>query len=89
MVRSRAMMADIWKFINPSTPRDKLPMPTKAALPLPTDINPNKTLIGELDAEECEELKTRRDECKDHNREYEKQRLALESLSNLIHETVS
>ncbi|KAI9770341.1 MAG: hypothetical protein M1839_003218 [Geoglossum umbratile] len=89
MVRSRAIMADIWKFIDPSTLRDELPMPTKAALPLPSDVNPNKTLIGELTLEEREELKTRRDERKDHNREYDKQRLALESLSNLIHESVS
>ena len=89
MVRSRAMMVDIWKFIDPSTSRDKLLMPTKAALPLPTNINPNKMLIGKLDVEECEELKTRQDECKDHNQEYDKQYLALESLLNLIHKTVS
>src|SRR5579862_8876561 len=86
MVRNRAMMAGIWKFINPATSRDELPTPTKAALPLPIDINPDKTLISELTAVEREELKTRRDE---HNQEYDKQRLALENLSNLINETVS
>jgi hypothetical protein len=53
------MMADIWKFIDPSMSRDKLPVSTKAALPLPADINPNKTLISELTSEELEELKTR------------------------------
>jgi hypothetical protein len=83
------MMADIWKFIDPSTSSNELPMPTKAPLPLPTDINLNKTLISELTTEEHEELKTRREERKDHNREYDKHCLALESLSNLIYKSVS
>src|SRR5437773_2160071 len=78
MIRNRATMADIWKFINPSTSENELPKPTKTALPLPKDVSPNKTLIGELTSEEREELKTRRDERKDQNREYDKQRLALE-----------
>jgi hypothetical protein len=58
MIRNRAVMADIWKFIDPATPRDELSIPAKAALPLPIDINPNKTLIGELTPDEREELKT-------------------------------
>ena len=89
MVRSRAVMASIWKFIDPSIPKDELPMPTKAALPLPSDINPDKMLISDLTSDELEELKTRREERKDYNREYDKQRLALENLSNLIYKTVS
>ncbi|KAI9765022.1 MAG: hypothetical protein M1840_007847 [Geoglossum simile] len=62
MVRYRAVMVDIWKFIDPSIPRDELLKPTKAALPLPIDVNPDKILISfsELDAEEREELKMRR-----------------------------
>jgi hypothetical protein len=64
-------------------------MSTKALLPLSTDINSDKTLISELTIEEYKELKTRWEEWKNYNQEYNKHRLALESLSNLIYKSVS
>ena len=59
IIRNCAIMADIWKFIDPLKPKNKLPKPTKATLPLSIDVNPNKMLIGNLTIEECEELKMR------------------------------
>jgi hypothetical protein len=64
-------------------------MPTKASLPLFTNINLDKTLISKLTTEEHKELKTRREKRKDYNQEYNKHCLALESLSNLIYKSVS
>ena len=46
-------------------------------------------LIGKLTPEEVEELKALWEECKDWNREYEKQHTAVETLHTLVHETMS
>jgi len=70
-------------------PKDQLPTPMKTPLPSSTDVNSEKTLIGDLTPVEREELRVLRDERKEENREYERKCLALESLSNLIHDTVS
>ena len=72
MIQNRAKIANVWQFINPATPKEGLPALSRPALPLPSDVNPTKTLISELTSEEVEELKALREDCKDRNREYEK-----------------
>ncbi|KAI9858495.1 MAG: hypothetical protein M1813_006436 [Trichoglossum hirsutum] len=84
----QAMIVDIWKFIDSSTSSDKLSMSIKASLLLSTDINFDKTLISKLTTEEHKELKTRQEKQKNYNREYDKHRLALKSLLNLIYKSV-
>ena len=57
MIQNRAKIANVWQYINPSTPKENLPTLTRPALPLPHDVNPTKMLIGKLTPEEVEELK--------------------------------
>ena len=57
MIWYRATMAKVWKFMDPSTPKDQLPTPTKTPLPSPTDVNSEKMLIGDLTPIEREELR--------------------------------
>ena len=89
MNQNRAKIANVWQYINPSTLKEALPTLTRPAMPLRRDVNPAKTLIGELTPDEVEELKALREECKDRNCEYEKQHTAVETLYTLIHKTVS
>src|SRR5437762_11522468 len=54
MIRNRARIANVWKFIDPSVKEEDLPMLARPTLPLPRDIDPTKTLISELTPEERE-----------------------------------
>ena len=89
MIQNRAKVANVWKYIDPETPKENLPILTRPAPPTARDVNPAKTLISELTPIEVEELKSLREDRKDRNREYERQQSAIRDLHTLIHETVS
>jgi hypothetical protein len=48
MIRNRAKITDVWKFIDPAVKKENLPTLTRPALPLPQNVNPAKALISEL-----------------------------------------
>jgi hypothetical protein len=50
-------VADIWKYIDPSIKVADLPEFTRLAMPQPMDIDPAKTQMNQLNANELEQLK--------------------------------
>ena len=58
-------------------------------MPQPTDIDPAKTQMNQLNPNELEQLKALREEWKIQNREYEQQKTITNSMHTLVHETIS
>ena len=56
IIRSKALAGNIWSYMDPSKKETELPILEEPALPLPSNINPQKTLIKDLNDDEKEEL---------------------------------
>ena len=89
VLKTKAIGGKIWQFVDPSVPKESLPVLTELELPQPADINNEKTTVAELDNGEKEELKFRRHEQKRQQATYDKQDAAMASLRTFIQETVS
>jgi hypothetical protein len=89
VVKTKAIGGKVWKFVDPSVSKDELPVLMEPTLPLPEDINPDKTTIAELTEPERMELKDRRRTHKRQQDLYDKQEAALTALRTTIQETIS
>jgi hypothetical protein len=89
VVKTKAMGGKVWKFVDPSASKDELPVLMEPTLPLPEDIDPDKTTLAELTESERAELKDRRQTYKRQQELYDKQEAALAALRTTIQETIS
>jgi len=89
IVKTKAKAGEIWEFVDPSTVKTALPAFNEPTLPRPANVNPAKTTISNLDADEKEELQVLRQDYKQKSRRYEQQRAALGNLRIHIQETIS
>ena|SRR5579862_680270 len=89
MIKNKAKAAGIWKYIDPSIAMADLPEFTRLAMPQTKDIDPAKTQMNQLNANELEQLKALREEWKIRNREYEQQKTITNSMHTLVHKTIS
>jgi len=79
----------VWKFVDFSVSKQELPVLTEPVLPLPEDINSDKTTLAELTEPERAELKDRQQADKRQQDLYDKQEAALAALRTTIQETIS
>ena len=56
LIKRKANTNQIWKYVNPLTPVDKLPKLKEPAWAVPKDVNSQKTKLLELDKDKKEEL---------------------------------
>ncbi len=89
IIRTKAKLGDIWKYVDPSTEEAALPAFEEPVFPMPKDINAEKTTIATLTAVEKEELQALRHEYKRKIKKYEQQQAALANLEVHIQETIS
>lgn len=89
VIKTIAIASDIWRHVNPNTPKANLPPFEEPATPKPSDVNPQKTAFSGLDEDEKEELREKRREHKRRLDKYDKQKQALAALRIRIQETVS
>lgn len=50
------MVGRAWKYVNPYTRREDLPVPEEPTRPSPSTVDPNKSKFSELDEDEKYEL---------------------------------
>jgi len=84
VIKSKANTNRIWKYVDPSTPKDtllKLEEPVRAS---PKDVNGQKTKLLELDKDKKEKLCMLQFDYKDNLKLYRKQLLALNTLRTQI-----
>ena len=89
MIKNKAKVAGIWKYIDPSIKVTDLPEFTRPVMPQPKNIDPAKTQMNQLNSNELEQLKALREEWKIQNHEYKQQKTITNSMHTLVHETIS
>lgn len=89
ITKSKAMIGGAWKYVNPYTRREDLPVPEKPTRPSPSTVNPNKSKFSELDEDEKYELDIQRADYKMNYRQYEELQLAIDGLRVQIQGTIS
>ena len=58
VIKTKAKAGDVWQYADPSTNEDVLPTLKEPYMPVPKDVNGEKTTIAQLTEEEKEELRT-------------------------------
>ena len=80
IIRTKAKLGDIWKYVDPSTEKAVLPAFKEPVFSMPKNINAEKTTIATLTTVEKEELQALRHEYKRKIKKYEQQQVALANL---------
>lgn len=88
-VKTKAIGADIWEYINPDTEKGNLPELSQPPLPMPKDVNPNKKHIYQLDEDEKDDLKHHRQIHKINLARYLRQETAYKGFLAYIQENIS
>ena len=89
VVKTKAEAGKVWEYVDPSKPKDQLKALSRPAVPTAKDVNPAKTTVASLTADELDELKLLRFDFKHQLQLYERQDTALHNLKSFIQETVS
>jgi hypothetical protein len=87
-IRTAAVQADIWKFVNPDTPNSELPTCDEPEEPTYGTVNPTATGYKDLSDLEREELRDLKATYKRRYKEYREQKSALGLLIKRIQESV-
>ena len=79
LIKTAALKAKVWPYINPSTSRDSLPVLTAPIRPTPTTVHQSNTtvLITDLTDDEKEELRALQAEYLLDRKQHERQEDAL------------
>jgi len=89
VIKSKANTNHIWKYVDPSTPKDALPKLEEPVQASPKDVNSQKTKLLELDEDKKKELHMLQSDYKDNLKLYRKQQSALNTLRTQIQSSVS
>jgi hypothetical protein len=89
IIKTKAVGGEVWEFVDPATAKDTLPALTEPAIPIPQNVNPDKTSLTQLDADEKEELKFQRLTYKRKIATYDRQKAAMAALRSFIQETIT
>jgi hypothetical protein len=89
LMKTKAIGEKVWKYLDPSTPKDQLPTLIEPVRPTPADVNPNKTLLSQLDEDEKDELELRREQYRDELAKYNRQETAIANFPSHIQESIS
>ena len=89
VVKSKALTAEIWQFINPATDKEQLPTLKEPAMPTSTTVNPAKSPYAELDATETMQFKALLAEYKRRVSKHDQQATALRGMCTFIQGTIS
>jgi hypothetical protein len=87
VIKTQALAGKVWQYLDPS--EDVVPALNEPVAPTPTQINTQKTTVGQLTAEEREEYKILRQDYKWERDQYDKKDAALSSLRTAIQSSVS
>src|SRR2546427_10429063 len=71
ILKTKAMAGEIWELMDPSTVKTALPAFQEPIFPHPTNVNPAKTTISSLEADEKEELQVLRQNYKRKLKRYD------------------
>src|SRR5205809_3282491 len=89
VVKSKALMAEIWRFIDPSTDKQQLPILEEPAMPTSTTVNPTKGPYAELDATETMQYKALLANYKRKVSKHDQQAIALRGMCTFIQGTIA
>ena len=84
IIQDTAKTNEVWQYIDPSKKKDKLPKLEPPHRPVPADVLPNATKIAQLDQIKLTAYNQLYAEYKDDLRIYEKQKQAINGISNYI-----
>jgi hypothetical protein len=87
-IRTAAIQADVWKFVNPDTLESELPICEEPEEPTYRAVNPTVTAFKDLKDVEREELRDLKATYKRRYKEYREQKSALGSLIKRIQESI-
>jgi len=87
-IRTAAVQADIWKFVNPDTPNSELPTCDEPEEPTYRTVNPTATGYKDLSDLEREELRDLKATYKRQYKEYRERKSSIGSLIKRIQESV-
>jgi hypothetical protein len=82
VIKTQALAGKVWKYLDPT--EDVVSTLQEPTAPTPVQVNPQKTTISELTAEEREEYKILRQDHKRQLNQYDKKKSALSSLRTSI-----
>jgi hypothetical protein len=88
MIKSAAIQADIWEYVNPDTEKNDLPICEEPEEPTYRTVNPAAAAYKDLEDIEREELRDLRGTYKRKYKEYREQKTALGALIKSIQGTV-
>ena len=88
IIQDTAKTNEVWEYINPATKKDDLPKLEIPKQPTPKDILPAATSIAQLDQHQLTAYNQLYTEYKDNLHIYQKQKQAINGISNyIIHST--
>jgi hypothetical protein len=64
IIKTKAIAATVWEYVNPCTAKDALSILEKPTFPWPINVNPQRALISQLAADEKKELQALRQQYK-------------------------
>ena len=88
IIQDMAKTNEVWQYIDPSA-KDELPKLEPPHRPTPKDVLPTATSIGQLDQEQLTAYNQLYTEYKDDLRVHQKQKQAINDISNYIVRTTS
>jgi hypothetical protein len=84
VVKNKAEAGKIWEYVDLSKAKEDLKTLSRPEVPKAKDVNPEKTKVAELEADEVDELKLLRYDFKHRLQFYERQETALSTLKTFI-----
>ena len=87
VIKTQALAGKIWQYLDPS--KDAVPALDEPVAPTPDKVNPQKTTVAQLTAEEREQYKILRQDYKWERDQYDKKDVALSVLRTAIQSSVS